>query len=120
MKNLLLVISIVLNIGLIVFCFYMTNNESQSNISATVSKKNDNIPDYEITSMKNFETVYFNKNDSIYKDIWGDAFENEPEKAFLISCSYYYVTKDTSILKNIEISIEQLEMSYQRKMKVGH
>ncbi len=120
MKNLLLIISIVINIGLIAFYFLRTDKVPQSNISANVSKKNDSIPDYEITSMKNFETVYFNRNDSIYKDVWGEAFENEPEKAFLISCSYYYVTKDTNILKDIVVSMEQLEQSYQRKMKLGH
>ena len=70
--------------------------------------------------MKNFETVFFGKNDSTYKDLWGEAFENEPEKAFLISCSYYYITKDSSILKDIGVSVEQIEQSYQRKMKVGH
>ncbi len=84
-----------------------------------VNGKNDSISKYEITSMKNFETVYFNKNDSIYKEIWGDAFENEPEKAFLICCTYYYVTKDTSVLKDIEISIEQLDQAYQSKIKIG-
>ena len=120
MKKLLLIISIVANIGLIAFYFLMTNKTPQPNILEKVSMKNDSILDYEITSMKNFETVYFNRNDSIYKNLWGEAFENEPEKAFLISCSYYYVTKDTSILKDIGVSIEQLEQSYQRKMKLEH
>lgn len=119
MKNLLLIISIVVNIGLSIFCFLGSNKTPQHITSSNMSKKNDSIPDYDITSMRNFESVYFNRNDSIYKDIWGKAFENEPEKSFLISCSYYYVTKDTSILKDILVSIEQLEQSYQRKMKLG-
>jgi hypothetical protein len=119
MKNLLLVISIAANFGLIAFCFLRTPKTHQSVVLSNVSKKSDGIPDYEITSMRNFETVYFNRNDSIYKNVWGEAFENEPEKAFLISCSYYFVTKDTSILKDIGVSVDQIEQSYQRKMKVG-
>lgn len=116
----LLIISVVVNIGLIAFYFLRTNKTPQPNLSANVFKKNDSISDYEITSMKNFDAVYFNRKDSIYKNVWGEAFENEPEKAFLISCSYYYVTKDTNILKDIGVSIEQLEQAYQRKMKLGH
>lgn len=112
-----MIMSIGINIGLVVF-YSLRNNDKlpQSHISNDLKKKNDSIPDYEITSMKNFETIFFNKNDSIYKNIWGKAFENEPEKAFLISCSYYYLTNDTSVLKDVNVSIGQLEHSYQRKV----
>ncbi len=70
--------------------------------------------------MKNFKAVYLNKNDSLYKDLWSEAFENEPEQAFLIACSYYYVKKDTAILKDIKVSIEQLEHAYKRRIMIDY
>jgi hypothetical protein len=114
MKNILFAISIFLNIVLFaLYCYDIT--PIQSNIS-TIPAKNMDTMDYEITSMKNFENVYFNKNDSLYKDLWNEAFENQPQSAFLISCSYFYATKDKRILKDIKVSIEQLESVYQRKI----
>jgi hypothetical protein len=115
MKNTLFAISILLNIASFALYFYKTM-EIQSNIS-TIPAKNTDTVDYEITSMKNFESVFFNRNDSLYKALWNEAFEDEPEKAFLISCSYFYMTKDKRIKKDIEVSANQLEISYQRKFK---
>ena len=116
MKNKLLVLSVIVNIGLIIFCC-IKHTHSQPNLSA--KKDTLSVWAYEITLRRNFETVYFNKNDNIYKDLWGRAFEDEPEQAFLISCSYFYVTKDKRVLKDIEVSAEQLEQAYQRELKIN-
>ncbi len=116
MKNILFAISFFLNIVLFAL-YYFKTKPIQQNTSA-IPAKNIDTPDYEITSMKNFERVYFNRNDSLYKALWNEAFENEPEKAFLISCSYFYVTEDKRIKKDIEVSANQLETSYQRKFKI--
>jgi hypothetical protein len=115
MKNALLIISIFLNIGLSVLYYFKTKPMQEK--SSAIPVNNMDTVDYEITSMKNFEAVYFNRNDSLYKDLWSEAFENEPEKAFLIPCSYFYTTKDEKVLNDIKVSAEQLETAYQRKSK---
>ena len=116
MKNKILILSIGINIGLLIFCCFKTKI-FKTKISTNPVSNIDTVS-YDIESMRNFETVFISRNDSIYKSIWNEAFENEPEKAFLISCSYYYVTKDKRILKNIEMSILQLQDVYQRKFKI--
>ena len=113
MKNILFVISILLNISLLAWGL-LKIKQIQTNVSVIPANNMDTL-EYEITSMKNFENVYFNRNDSLYKELWSEAFENEPEKAFLISCSYYYVTKNNKIKQDIEVSSEQLESVYQKK-----
>lgn len=120
MKNIILIASIALNIALGIFCVSRIKTPRSEPDTVSVHGE-DPMPDYEITSKKNFEAVYFNRNDSLYKDLWGEAFENEPEKSFLIACSYYYVTKDTSIINDIETSAKQLEEGglYNRKLRIG-
>lgn len=118
MKNVLLIISIFLNIGLSAIYYYKTKSIQEKKCTIPVSDMD--TVDYEITSMKNFESVYFNRNDSLYKDLWNEAFENQPQSAFLISCSYFYVTKDKRILKDIEVSAQQLEDVYQRNFKIDN
>lgn len=113
MKNMLLIISILLNIGL--FSLYYLKTEAIKTRTSEITTRDIDTTDYEITSMKNFESVYFDRNDTLYKDLWGEAFENQPQSAFLISSSYYYVTKDKRILEDIAVSISQLESMYPRK-----
>jgi hypothetical protein len=111
MKNIFLFISIIFNI--IIIGLYLYNQDLQS-VENRV-RIADTIIDYEITSSKNFEAVFIFKNDSIYNRLWSEAFENQPEKAFLISTSYFYVTGRKQALKNIETSKEQLETIYHKK-----
>lgn len=118
-KNILLLISFLVNIGLAIYCYSIFQNNSKTALPLNTKIRNGNIPDFEITSMKNFENVYYDMNDSIYKEMWGKAFENEPEKAFLISCSYYFIRRDTNILKDIKISVDQLDQAYQNNMKIN-
>ena len=118
-KNILLLISFLVNIGLAIYCYSKFQNNSKTALPLNTKIRNGNIPDFEITSMKNFENVYYDMNDSIYKEMWGKAFENEPEKAFLISCSYYFIRRDTNILKDIKISVDQLDQAYQNNMKIN-
>jgi hypothetical protein len=114
MKNIPLIVSVLLNIVLIAKYCFMVEPKEENAFSNSINKH----LDYEITSMNNFEEVYFSRNDSLYNELWGEAFENEPQRAFLISCSYFYVTKDKRILKDIELSAEQMEDVYQRKFKI--
>ncbi len=109
MKSIFLIFSLLANIGLLIFCFYIKKDPELIPIDG----KNP-MPDYEITSTDNFKKVFFDRNDSLYKDLWGEAFENEPEKAFLISCAYNYVTQDTSAIHDIKISADQLETMYHK------
>jgi hypothetical protein len=65
-----------------------------------------------------FEDVYFNLNDSIYHEIWKEAYKEYPEDAFLISTSYYYVTKQNKALKDINTSMKKLQTMYHDTMRV--
>jgi hypothetical protein len=119
MKNALLILSLLLNIGLAAFCVVKIKTSSSPSSDISIDGKYP-IPDYKITSKKNFKEVYFEQNDSLYKDLWNEAFENEPEEAFLISCSYFYVTKDTNVVEDIKTSVRQLEEKglYNRELKI--
>jgi hypothetical protein len=85
-----------------------------SNTEKGIARQSIVMPHFEISSPDNFESVFVHQNDSIYRRIWSEAFENHPETAFLISCSYYLVTKDSSILNDVEISESQLETMYNK------
>lgn len=110
----MLIVSLIINFGLVAYCCTRVKPKLPPENATTKNT----TKDYEIASMKNFENVYLNRNDSIYKQIWNEAFENQPQSAFLISCSYFYVTKDKRILKDIEVSTQQLESVYQRKFLI--
>lgn len=68
--------------------------------------------DVDITSNRNFDNVFFKKNDSLYKEIWNHEFENSPEQAFLIACGYYYLTRDLRVKKDVDQSYSQLTTIY--------
>ena len=117
MKNIILILSLIFNLAMLAFFW---DDLKRHRDSDTRSKAEAYYPevDWEITSTKNFESVFIKKNDSIYKRLWNEAFENQPPSAFLISCTYFFVTKDTSVLNDIELSKEQLETMYNEKILV--
>jgi hypothetical protein len=114
MMKFFLILSITVN--LLIALFFILNSNRSNKIKAV--NKRMAIHDFEITSTDNFESVFIEKNDSVYGRIWNDAFQNQPEKAFLISCSYFLVTKNQNILKDIEISESQLETMYHKRILV--
>jgi len=115
MRNKLFYTSIALNIFLLIFCLLkFRSSQGKSNSSADVAQSRP--VDYEISSNANFRTVYIKRNDSVYKRLWNEAFENQPEYAFLISCTYYYVTGNEIIKKDIELSKKQLEEIYHTQL----
>ena len=74
--------------------------------------------DNNVTSHLNFDSIFFQKNDTVYNKIWSQAFENTPEEAFLISCSYFLITKKSEVLDDIFVSGQQLEEMYHKKLAI--
>ncbi len=94
-----------------------TNQNTHSSITNQID---DSLRDlWNIGATNNFENVYFKRNDSIYKRLWYEAYENEPPSAFLISCTYYYVSRNDSVLNDIELSKTQLESIYHCKLFIA-
>jgi len=115
MKTALLILSVAINIVFAVSYYGSDRKELTPKSEAKPAALPVQARHFEITTRQNFEAVYFNSNDSIYKRCWNEAFENHPESAFLIACSYFYVTGNKWILDDIKVSAGQLEHAYQRK-----
>lgn len=71
-----------------------------------------------VSQSQNFESLFINHSDSAYHRIWNHSFQNWPESAFLVACSYYYVTKRDTVLHDIAISKEQLEQMYHSRIVI--
>ncbi len=110
MTKIVLTISIAANLLLILILLTKPDTKSK------VKPKTRNI-DYSITSADNFEKVIIEKNDSVYKRIWNQAFENQPEMAFLISVAYFHSTKKELVIEDIEKSKSQLKKMYHRPIE---
>jgi hypothetical protein len=76
--------------------------------------------DYKISSNKNFQSVFILKNDSLYKWLWNKSFQEQPEDAFFLSAAYFYVTNDSMVIDDINLSINQLETIYHSDINVLH
>lgn len=48
----------------------------------------------------------------MYKHIFSTSFENSPVQAYLLSCTYYTVTKDSTIKKDIEMIGSEIKEIY--------
>lgn len=68
---------------------------------------------------ENFEALFVHHNDSVYRRVWGHSFQDWPESAFLVACSYYYVTKQDTLLHDNAVSKEQLEQIYHSTIVVS-
>lgn len=114
----ILITSLLLNVVFMILLFNLKwkDQKMQRNIAreALPIYPND---DFRISN--NFVNLYVNKNDSIYKQIWRSAYEDKPTDAFLISSTYYFVTKNKSILKDVEMSKSQVEEIYGKKIIIS-
>ncbi|HEY0652123.1 MAG TPA: hypothetical protein VGD65_03305 [Chryseosolibacter sp.] len=106
MNKLILIFSLLLNVGLTLLLLFGRQEKAPGKILANRNK------DYDITSFSNFKSVFIEKDDSVYLGLWNQAFQEEPEIAFLLSSSYYHTTKNRDLLKHIELSNSQLKTIY--------
>jgi hypothetical protein len=106
-------ISVLVNIILItgiIFRHYDLRH-AQDLMESGVSKKN---RDLYIKSYDNFDSVFFKRNDSLYRELWNEAMQDDPEQAFLMACSYFYLTKDNKIKFTVDNAYDQLKIIYHK------
>lgn len=60
----------------------------------------------------NFRKIFIERNDSVYKEVFSKSFEDLPEQAFLLSSTYFFLTKDSLVLKDMKVACSQLESIY--------
>ena len=99
-------ISLVINIILVSYFI------STSKLKGDSHTKNQVIQDKDLSVQYNFKKIFIEKNDSVYKRIFSLAFENNPVQAYLLSCTYYTVTKDTTIKKDIKMIGTEIKAIY--------
>ncbi|HPT13796.1 MAG TPA: hypothetical protein PK796_03330 [Bacteroidales bacterium] len=117
--RILLILSIFLNLVFLVIIYFLRKEdkvvkETKEPNKIEIQRQTEN----DVILRKNFESMFYKCNDSIYRNVWNSAFEEEPEMAFLISSTYYFVTKDDKILKDIETSNSQLKEIYYQKINI--
>jgi len=106
--------SIIINVLMLSIVLIQNNLLKEKKAIKTLNDKEIKM-DYDITSNENFEKIFFDNNDSLYSVQFNEAFENQPEMALLISCTYYFITKNEKVLDDINLSISQLKEIYVRK-----
>jgi hypothetical protein len=106
-SKLYFIISLIVNIILV--SYFISTNKWKGEDGHTI---NQNIQKENLSVQYNFEKIFIEKNDSVYKRIFSLAFENNPVQAYLLSCTYYTVTKDTTIKKDIKMISTEIKAIY--------
>jgi hypothetical protein len=119
MKNSILIGSIVLNVLCIVYIIMQMDEHKGGPTYDPKELLIDSI-DYKISSNKNFHSVFILKNDSLYRRLWNKTFQEQPEDAFFLSAAYYYITNDSMVKDDIDMSLNQLETIYHNKINALH
>jgi len=100
-------ISIVINFTLLFLLFIKFNNK-ENNIK-DIPKLSQNE---DLSNRYNFEKIFLEKNDSVYKNVFNRSFEDFPVQAYLLACTYYMIKKDTSIKQDIVMISSEIKGIY--------
>jgi hypothetical protein len=107
MKNKFLVFSLVLNFVVIFYCAFLQKKINKYEQRSEIDNTHGNL-----SIQHNFKKVFVEKSDSVYKIIFGTSFENNPVEAYLIASSYYLLTKNPAIKKDIMMVNTELQPIY--------
>lgn len=99
------IVSIVINIVLLFVIFKNYNENKSINVPMLPQDK-------DLSSRYNFEKIFLEKNDSVYKIVYNKSFEDLPVQAYLLACTYYLLKKDSSSKKDIEMINSEIKAIY--------
>lgn len=69
-------------------------------------------------SIPDFERIFLEKNDSVYKTIFNLPFEEYPVQAYLLACTYYMLKKDNSARNDFRMMSAEIESIYGKPPKI--
>ena len=105
------VVSVAANFIFLFMLYKSTNRSKEVNTSiSSVSK--------DLSIHHNFEKIFLEKNDSIYRMVYGKSFEELPVQAYLLACTYYLVKKDSSSKKDIQMISSEIKAIYGKSPEI--
>jgi hypothetical protein len=111
MKNykVIAIFSLVINLVLGVLLFKPSSSKTTKySTGDTLAKEKD------LSVRYNFEKIFLEKNDSVYREVFNKSFEDLPVQAYLLACTYYLLKKDTITKKDIEMISSEIKGIYGR------
>lgn len=107
MKKISIILYVSLALNLILAYVIFTNAKTATkNKLALDYKPSLNI---DLSDKYNFQKIFIEKNDSVYRSVYNKSFEDNPVNAFLLACSYYVITNDTIHKKDVIMANTELE-----------
>ena len=104
------VVSVAANFIFLFMLYKSTKSKVVNTATSSVSK--------DLSIHHDFEKIFLEKNDSIYRMIYGKSFEELPVQAYLLACTYYLVKKDSSSKKDIQMISSEIKAIYGKSPEI--
>lgn len=103
-----LIMSIIMNIywGI---TFYYSKKDKIENFSYLDQKSPDCL---ELFNKTNYQKIFIEKNDSTYREYFNRFFVNTPGQSFLLACTFYLLSNDKKIKRDIQAVLSEMKGMY--------